>query len=87
MIHRILIRAAAVLAAGAMAASVGAAAPADCLMYWRVEANASAGGGDRSPFWLTNNRMGLSSVNNGNGYIRAGFFREQQTDSRFSWIG
>lgn len=85
MIHRILIRAAAVLAAGAMAASVGAAAPADSLMYWRVEANASAGGGDRSPFWLTNNRMGLSSVNNGNGYLRAGFFREQQTDRRFSW--
>lgn len=38
-----------------------------------------------TPFWLMNNRFGLSSVEKNNGFIRGGFFRETDPDTRFSW--
>lgn len=54
------------------------------LYRWMVEGNAATSS-RHTPFWLMNNRMGLSSLEKNNGYMRAGFFREMQHDSRFSW--
>ena len=61
--------------------------PADSverLYRWMVEGNAATSS-RHTPFWLMNNRMGLSSLEKNNGYMRAGFFREMQHDRRFSW--
>ena len=57
----------------------------DSLYHYHAEAAATFSSGDRTPFWLTNNRFGLSSTEKNNGYLRAGFFREMQYDRRFSW--
>ena len=51
---------------------------------WMVEGNAVTSS-RHTPFWLMNNRMGLSSLEKNNGYMRAGFFREMHHDRRFSW--
>lgn len=56
----------------------------DSIIY-RAEAVASFSGGENTPFWLVNNRQGLSSVKKNNGYLRLGAFKEQHYDSRFSW--
>lgn len=52
------------------------------LYRWMVEGNAATSS-RHTPFWLMNNRMGLSSLEKNNGYMRAGFFREMQHDRRF----
>ncbi len=57
----------------------------DSTYRYRVEANASISSGDHTPFWLMNNRFGLSSIEKSNGYLRAGLFREMKYDRRFSW--
>ncbi|MDR2118098.1 MAG: capsule assembly Wzi family protein [Tannerellaceae bacterium] len=54
-------------------------------MNYMVELSATGGKGDYSPFWLTSNRYGLSSVRNGNGYVRGGIFRPQEGDRMFSY--
>jgi len=51
---------------------------------WMAEGMASTSSG-RTPFWLVSNRLGLTSVAQNNGYLRGGFFRDMQRDSRFSW--
>lgn len=38
-----------------------------------------------SPLWLTANHNGLSSVDENNGYIRAGLFRSTRADSAYRW--
>lgn len=40
---------------------------------------------NHTPFWLVDNRFGLSSLKKNNGYLRGAFFRDMQHDSRFSW--
>lgn len=53
-----------------------------------AEVNQSVATGHNTPFWLVNNRFGIGGVRKGNGYVRAGVFRnaEQTTsDHRFSW--
>lgn len=55
---------------------------------YNLELNATVSGGDNTPFWLVNNRNGLSSIEKNNGYFRAGMFREAVKPShekRFSW--
>lgn len=50
----------------------------------RTEAQASFSGG-ATPLWLNANKYGLSSLDKGNGYVRVGAFRPQQTDSARRW--
>lgn len=45
----------------------------------------SAFSGGRTPLWMNANRYGLSSLENGNGYLRAGVFRPLRTDSARRW--
>lgn len=52
--------------------------------HWKAELMASTSSG-HTPFWLMNNRMGLSSIEQNNGYLRGGFFRDMTHDRRFSW--
>lgn len=51
----------------------------------RTEAQVTAGGGDHNPLWLNANRYGLSSLDNTNGYVRAGAFRSLENDSAKEW--
>ena len=39
----------------------------------------------QTPFWMVNNRLGLSSLNRSNGYLRAAAFRDIDSTRRFSW--
>jgi hypothetical protein len=54
-------------------------------MSYSLESGVSLGAGDYTPFWLTANRYGFSSIQNGNGYVRAGIFREADTAKVFSY--
>lgn len=56
----------------------------DSLTY-RVEAQATVGGGDHNPLWLNANRYGLSSLKNCNGYLRASLERPLSVDSERKW--
>lgn len=75
------------LASAASLATFSAAALElpDSVYRYHVEATAEVSTGDHAPFWLSNNRFGLSSVRSDFGYLRAGMFREAQYDRRFSW--
>lgn len=52
---------------------------------YEAEAGVTFSGGEHTPFWLTANRQGLSSIEKNNGYIRAGVFRAMEEDKRFSY--
>ena len=52
---------------------------------YETEAGVTFSGGEHTPFWLTANRQGLSSIEKNNGYIRAGIFRALEEDKRFSY--
>jgi len=39
----------------------------------------------QTPFWMLNNRYGLSSLDRYNGYLRAAAFRDVDSTRRFSW--
>lgn len=54
-------------------------------LYYRVEGEVSFSGGKHTPFWLVNNRQGLSSIKKNNGYLRGGIFRPVDENKRFSW--
>lgn len=56
----------------------------DSIRY-HAEVAATLGGGDHTPFWLMNNRYGLSSATRNNGYLRAGVFHDMDTTRRFTW--
>ncbi len=58
---------------------------ADSLLVYGVETTVSFSGGKNTPFWLVNNRQGLSSVKKDNGYVRASLFKLTEGDKRFSW--
>lgn len=57
----------------------------DSIYHYMAEFQATMSSGKSTPFWLVNNRQGLSSLDKHNGYLRGGFFREFQMDRRFSW--
>lgn len=54
-------------------------------MNYAVEAGVNFSGGEYTPFWLSANKYGLSSVEKNNGYLRAGIFRPVEKDKRFSY--
>lgn len=57
----------------------------DSISY-SVEGTASFSTGQNTPFWLVNNRFGLSSVEKNNGYLRAGLFKEaNRNGKKFAW--
>lgn len=41
--------------------------------------------GEYAPFWMTNNKYGLSTINNNSGYLRGGIFRDVKTDNGRNW--
>lgn len=51
---------------------------------YKVEAQASAAKG-KTPLWLNANKYGLSSLDNGNGYLRAAVVRPLAQDSARRW--
>ena len=50
-----------------------------------VETSGTLSDGSHTPFWLTANRYGLSSVERNSGYVRGGLFRSAMTDSTRRW--
>ncbi len=52
---------------------------------WRGEVTADFSDGPYTPFWLSANRQGLSSVKPNNGYLRLGAFKDADPEKRFSW--
>ena len=54
-------------------------------LSYRAETGVSFSGGEHTPFWLTANKQGLSSIEKNNGYLRAGIFRELENDKPFSY--
>ena len=67
------------------AASAFAIEIPDSTYSYSVEASATLSSGDQAPFWLVNNRFGLSSLDKSHGYLRAGAFRHERYDRRFDW--
>lgn len=61
------------------------ALPAPHMTYRYFGEGMAVSSSAHTPFWLMNNRFGLSSVEKNNGFIRGGFFRETDPDTRFSW--
>ena len=57
----------------------------DSTYRYKVSLNGSLSSGAHTPFWLVNNRQGLSSLKKNNGYLRAGFFRRADTTRTWSW--
>jgi hypothetical protein len=51
----------------------------------RAETQLSVSSGSHTPLWLNANKYGLSSLNNTNGYFRAGIFKSLQADSARRW--
>lgn len=57
----------------------------DSISY-AVEGAVSFSSGNNTPFWLVNNRFGLSSIEKNNGYLRAGLFKDaNKNGKRFAW--
>jgi hypothetical protein len=54
-------------------------------MNYSVESGVVYSKGDYSPFWLTANRYGLSSILNNSAYVRAGVFRPFEEGKAFSY--
>lgn len=52
---------------------------------YSVEMNGTTSDGDVAPFWFSSNKFGLSSVEPNSGYLRAGLWRSQETDSMLNW--
>lgn len=67
------------------AVSTATAAEWSDSIRYRGEIGMSLAGGEHTPFWLMNNRYGLSSVNKNNGYLRLGAFHDMDREKRFSW--
>lgn len=79
--HRIL----SVVVAMFVTATFATAYALDGVRYF-AETQASFSDGKHTPFWLVNNRQGLSSIEKNSGYVRAGVFRDlDSTDHRFRW--
>ncbi len=61
------------------------AAARDSVYRYSAEANATFSEGHHSPFWLSANKYGLSSIKRNNGYLRAGIFRDIDYTPRWDW--
>ncbi|MDE7411802.1 MAG: hypothetical protein K2M94_07165, partial [Paramuribaculum sp.] len=57
----------------------------DSTYHYSAEVIASFSSGKNTPFWLVNNRFGLSSLKKNSGYLRAALFKDMKYDRRFSW--
>lgn len=57
----------------------------DSVYSFMVEGNVALSSGESTPFWLVNNRRGLSSLKKSNGYVRGGAFRHDNGEGRFGW--
>lgn len=79
-LHRIFLIVAAVIVASAYAVAFAL----DGVRY-SAETQASFSSGEHTPFWLVNNRQGLSSIQKNSGYVRAGVFRDMDSIGRFRW--
>lgn len=79
-LHRIFSAAAAIVIATANSVSVAL----DGVRY-SAETQMSFSSGEHTPFWLVNNRQGLSSIQKNSGYVRAGVFRDLDSVGRFRW--
>ena len=53
--------------------------------HYSVEMNGVVSSGDNAPFWMSTNKFGLSSTEPNSGYLRAGIFRSEETDSLLNW--
>ncbi|MEG1546838.1 MAG: capsule assembly Wzi family protein, partial [Bacteroides sp.] len=54
-------------------------------LNYKIETGINFGTGEHTPFWLTANKQGLSSVQKNNAYLRAGIYRPMEKDKRFSY--
>ena len=52
---------------------------------YSAEMSATLSKGDFSPFWLSSNKYGLSSVKENSGYLRVGAFRSTESDADYLW--
>lgn len=50
-----------------------------------VSSRGTFGGGDNAPFWFTNNRYGLGSLNDNTFLVRAYFERDIEADAQRNW--
>lgn len=57
----------------------------DDSIRYHGEVAATFAAGENTPFWLMNNKYGLSSRVRNNGYVRLGAFHDLDTAKRFSW--
>ena len=77
-----------VLAISLLAISLNAFAQSPDLgkgMSYSIEMSGTLSDGKHSPFWLTANRYGLSSIERNSGYLRGGVFRSADQDSTRHW--
>lgn len=54
-------------------------------IQYRGQAMGTFSDGDYSPFWFSNNKYGLSTVDNNSGLLRLGVFRETEADNLRNW--
>ncbi len=54
-------------------------------LSYSVESGATPSSGSHTPFWLTANKHGLSSIQKNNAYLAAGVFRNMEADKKFSY--
>lgn len=52
---------------------------------YELESNITASTGKHTPFWLMSNRHGLSSLENNNGYLSAGLYRNFDARRGLAW--
>lgn len=52
---------------------------------YEIESEAVASVGQHAPFWLTNNRHGLSSLENNNAHLSVGLFRDFEQQRGWTW--
>ena len=54
-------------------------------VQYRTQAMGTFSDGDFAPFWFSNNRYGLSTIENNSGLLRVGVFRGIEADCRRNW--
>lgn len=54
-------------------------------LSYNVEATGTISSGTNTPFWLTANRYGLSSLSKNNGYLAVGIFREPSKEKKLTY--
>ena len=54
-------------------------------VQYDISVQGTAGKGDSAPFWFSNNRYGLGSLESNSALLRAGIHREAETDSLHNW--